>query len=601
MTGKRLDIPTRQNPSRGSKSKAESKPAEKKAEKPKPKPKSKSKPPVSDVQTKDTPTPKKNAPIRQTYAQFPGPFARIWLDSMKENDPIWSSKENIKKFEQSFGVSLQPFEHSLDQLFPSVAVKFEFIRFKDKTQSSTLPRMGRGPVCGVDGSLQRCHQAQPFVPSFLYIHPEAICDKATHFGLPTLIFRWEVKTVKISDTRSLTELILYSCWSCYTRGGQGCTVLGKRISETSDENVSQLDFSEFADDGDSTGPIPLPQDQPEVDNASDNELESEENTSPVGSFKRPASPPSSASAFKKIRMDSEPVLSLPATPTPASKSNVSSADKTLVPLGKKGRDYFANLKKKRNASPSPPPEVKTAELLRSKPKSAHSSDFFLHPMKPFALPTQPSKPPKNDKSNEQPAESKSESTATAIEPASSSSLLSVSAELKSYFQQSMQATSSLHKDLQSKSRSFELGLDKLLSEVEQFKTQAQIDRASIEAVRMDRDNKLSELRIMDTVVSTQSKDLKDMQKKIGLLEKEITLKDKEIENLKSSQKVFEGRIAGAVEERVAAEKAMSIAEEHRVEAEGALRDVIAECDSLHKEIEKLKESDTERRKRAQSF
>ncbi|OCF71273.1 hypothetical protein I204_08227 [Kwoniella mangroviensis CBS 8886] len=169
MAGKRLDIPTRQNPSRGSKSRAETKPAEKKAEKPKPKPKTKPKPPVSDVQTKDTPTPKKTAPIRRSYIQFPGPFARIWLDSMKENDPIWSSKENINKFEQSFEVSLQPFEHSLDQLFPSVAVKFEFIRFKDKTQSSTLPRMGRGPVCAVDGSLQKCHQAQPFVPAFLYM------------------------------------------------------------------------------------------------------------------------------------------------------------------------------------------------------------------------------------------------------------------------------------------------------------------------------------------------------------------------------------------------------------------------------------------------
>ncbi|KAK6905116.1 hypothetical protein I203_105935 [Kwoniella mangroviensis CBS 8507] len=178
--------------------------------------------------------------------------------------------------------------------------------------------MGRGPVCAVDGSLQKCHQAQPFVPAFLYIHPDAICDKATHFGIPTLLFRWEVKTVKISDTRSLTELVLYSCWSCYTRGGQGCTVQGKIISETSDENVSQLDFSEFADNGDSNGPTLFPQEQPEVDNTSDNELESEENTSPIGSFKRPASPPSSAGAFKKIRVDSETVLLLPATPTPAS-------------------------------------------------------------------------------------------------------------------------------------------------------------------------------------------------------------------------------------------------------------------------------------------
>ncbi|KAK6905115.1 hypothetical protein I203_105934 [Kwoniella mangroviensis CBS 8507] len=203
-------------------------------------------------------------------------------------------------------------------------------------------------------------------------------------------------------------------------------------------------------------------------------------------------------------------------------------------------------------------------------------------MKPFALPIQPSRPSKNDKSNEQPAVSTTESTATVIAPASSSSLLSGSADLKSYFQQSVQAVSSLHKDLQSKSRSFELGMDELLSQVEGFKNQAQIDRASIESVRIDRDNKLSELRIMDTVVSSQLKDLKDMHRKIVLLEKEISLKDKEIENLKSSQKVFEGRIAGAVEERVAAEKAMK-------------------CDSLHKEIEKLKATDTERRKRAQSF
>ena len=90
-------------------------------------------------------------------------YAQRWIDNYKDEDPVFSSPEQLLALEQSIGHSVQPYNHCPRELFPTVAAKFGLQRY---LPTSSLPMGSRGLQCVTVAGKGNCHR--PSLPAFLY-------------------------------------------------------------------------------------------------------------------------------------------------------------------------------------------------------------------------------------------------------------------------------------------------------------------------------------------------------------------------------------------------------------------------------------------------
>lgn len=94
-----------------------------------------------------------------------GPWGTEWVADMKSSDPVFADGQKLDRLERLIApLTLQPFAHSNDHLFPNYAIRLGFERFLPGKSTS----MGkRGPLCYLaDGETARCHY--PCFPAFMY-------------------------------------------------------------------------------------------------------------------------------------------------------------------------------------------------------------------------------------------------------------------------------------------------------------------------------------------------------------------------------------------------------------------------------------------------
>ena len=104
-------------------------------------------------------------PAAITYPTFPGKWATRFVDLYLETDPIFG-KQGISST-LARAVSIQPYDHAPDHLFPPAAEKFGMVRYVPAQEDAPALLGARGPKCAQGGRQVTCH-SKNHLPAFLY-------------------------------------------------------------------------------------------------------------------------------------------------------------------------------------------------------------------------------------------------------------------------------------------------------------------------------------------------------------------------------------------------------------------------------------------------